>query len=205
MSNHIDNKKKRTVTKKTIGTVILTGGRSSRMGMDKANLKIAGCTFIEKLASELFFIEERLLSVNQAQKRHLPGFTNVVDEVDAIGPIGGICTALKHCKSDALLVVACDMPFFTKECAKELIVQFQEEPFRDVCVLITKRDEQPLAAIYAKTALPVIEEQIRRNDYRMRNLLAVLDTKRFLWNRECEIININTLQDFKYSVNFINL
>ena len=51
-----------------IGAVILAGGKSSRMGTDKAGLKIGGVSFLEKIAAELSDFDELLVSVDSEDK-----------------------------------------------------------------------------------------------------------------------------------------
>ena len=98
---------------------ILLGGMSSRMGKDKAKLKIESesgeSTFLEHLAGETNDFGDKYLSINSSQDYSLVGFTNIIDSFPNIGPLGGIYSVLKASKKQYVLFVACDMPKLTKE------------------------------------------------------------------------------------------
>ena len=96
-----------------IGCVILAGGKSSRMGEDKALLKYEGKFFVEKIAEELYFFEEKIVA--RGNNPELEDFVKknfwkvIPDEYENHGPLGGLHAALEKCDSDALFVVTCDI------------------------------------------------------------------------------------------------
>ena len=111
------------------GCVILAGGKSSRMGKDKALLEFDGTNFIEKIAGELSFFEEKLIargnnsSVTRLQKESWKIIPDIYPEH---GPMGGIHAALKECEAEQLFCVSCDMPFITGELAKWLCSRMED-------------------------------------------------------------------------------
>ena len=106
------------------GCVILAGGKSSRMGEDKALLTYEGKNFVEKIAEELNFFEEKMIARGN---NPVPGdfvkkdsWEVLPDEYENHGPLGGLHAALKKCRSDAMFVVTCDIPLISKRLVKEI-------------------------------------------------------------------------------------
>src|SRR5690606_20588107 len=96
--------------------IILAGGKSSRMGRNKALLDFHGQTVIETIANELQKIVNHLIIVTNNQEDYaflqLP---MVSDKWQGIGPLAGIHAGLSISKTEKNLVVACDMPFVSRE------------------------------------------------------------------------------------------
>ena len=181
----------------TYGTVILAGGRSRRMGQDKAKLDYDGETFLEKLAFELGGFDERLLSVAEAGARPpLAGFETVADIYTGRGPIGGLFTALTLCRSDALLAVSCDLPLFEKAFADFLVSRM------DGCDTLMPRSADgrvhPLCAVWRKDCAPVLAAHLRCGDCRLLNAADDLNVKYIDPGEFARCLtNVNTPEDYK--------
>ena len=80
--------------------VILVGGKSRRMGVDKARLRLGGRTLLARVREHAAQLGFRVRVVRK-------------DLVPPCGPLGGIYTAMKRSRADALLFLSCDMPFVT--------------------------------------------------------------------------------------------
>jgi molybdenum cofactor guanylyltransferase len=97
-----------------VAGLILCGGRSLRMGRDKATLSLGGSTFIEVLAARMRASCEPLLVVGQSSQRERApaGICFVADELDDAGPLAGIAAGLSAAANDAEFaqVAACDTP-----------------------------------------------------------------------------------------------
>ena len=172
------------------------------MGKDKAFLIFNGETFLSKITKELDGFDEILLSVDSAKGYESERFTVVEDMYPDCGPMGGIYSALTVCRSDYLLVLSCDIPFFENALAKYMC-SFVEPSF-DAFILTTRdKREQPLCAIYAKRIAPVLQQNIENGRY---CLLAALDKSDKVSIAHVPIqkssfsddilININTPEDF---------
>ena len=72
-----------------IGCVILAGGKSSRMGTDKALLEINGTNFIKKIAGELDSFEEKIFARGNREPISFDGWKNIPDVYQECGPDGG--------------------------------------------------------------------------------------------------------------------
>lgn len=181
----------------TYGVVILAGGRSSRMGTDKAELRLDGVRFLDKLMEELRGFSQLLVSVNDRDKFLDLECPRVVDVWKGCGPMGGLHAALKCCEVDALVVVPCDVPFFSKEAATKLCAELDEET--DAVIAVTEDGrEHPLCGVYRKSCFKVLEQCLTEQNYRMREALSRLRQKKCLMGKySWRLRNVNTPEEFQ--------
>ena len=185
-----------------IGCVILAGGKSSRMGTDKALLEYDGKQFIEQIADQLSWFEERIIArgTNGGISDSMAKMWTVIPDLyPDHGPIGGLHAALSACRSDALFVVTCDMPLFDRELAELLCTEMQNSDAPETIygenglktdsdgkhvdaydVIISVGSDgkiHPLCGVYRKSALSVLEEQIVSDRNRVMEALKKLRVK----------------------------
>lgn len=177
---------------------ILAGGKSSRMGQDKALLTMDNKRFLNRIAKELGAFDEVLLSVaknSDYAEYDLPRFA---DEHDSIGPIEGIYQIVSHASNDYVFVCAVDMPFVTKELVSYM-AEFISSDY-DCYVMMDEEHVHPLCAIYSKAVLPVIGELIARGHYRLMDVLNGVRTKYIRLENSCfdkrVVRNINTREEY---------
>ena len=99
---------------------ILVGGKSSRMGTDKARLQLGDRSFTERIAAALSTVTTSVGVVGGSAHNH-PGLKSTPDVFTAWGALGGIHAALANCHTEWTMVVACDLPFVTPDLLKRLI------------------------------------------------------------------------------------
>ncbi|MBQ5311054.1 MAG: molybdopterin-guanine dinucleotide biosynthesis protein B [Oscillospiraceae bacterium] len=181
---------------------ILAGGKSTRMGKNKAFLRIENELVIERTAREFGSFSEVLVSAASKGEYEYLGLPVVYDENRDIGPIEGLRQAIRAAKEEFIFVCAADMPFLKKETA-EYIAQFICSDY-DCYVLTDEEHIHPLCAIYSRRALPVIEKLISQGNYRLREIFAFLPTKYISLTLSCidkkSIRNINTKEDYLEAV-----
>lgn len=161
--------------KRTYGALILAGGMGRRMGgQNKALLQLDERTFLSRLEEALCDFDEKLISIRDASWVKESSFTPVPDQVAGRGPLEGLRCALSACQSDALVVVPCDVPFFSAELARALIAAGEHHD----AVICKDRSGQlhPLCALYSKKCLPAIEELIGQGSFRIMKLLDQVDS-----------------------------
>ena len=188
------------------GAIILAGGRSSRMGKDKASLKISGKSMIERLLLELSPIVAQIVVI-RAPGQTIPNIPKELkdrthigwDSVKDRGPLQGIVDALPLLNSeiDKVFLLTCDLPYITTNWFQTLKDVMTDE-FDMVC---TEENEiiNPLLAIYRRPVLEpaskLISEGKRRpislwEGWRMARLSAPNETP---WI--CR--DVNTPEEFK--------
>lgn len=196
----------------TISAIILAGGRSSRMGTDKALLPLPDkpdITFVEHLASLLASTCHEVLLVARdpiqaadyapiiASDVHL-----LTDETPNTGPLMGLYSGLKamHSLSTHALLVAVDMPFVQPTLISYLLAQ----PHNDTLLIpLVEQIPQVLLAVYPRAALPRIEARLREGRRDLRSLLTACPVR---YIEEAQLrtvdpllrsfVNINTPEEF---------
>lgn len=181
--------------KRTYGALILAGGMGRRMGgANKALLQLQQQTFLSRLENALSDFDEKLISLQDASWLGDSPFLPVLDQVTDRGPMEGLRCSLSLCRSDALLVVACDMPLFSGELAKAMIQA--GEGFDAVICRDSMGKLHPLCGIYSKQCLPVMDSLIAQGNYRIMEITKLVPTRIFPLNdfafSDTLLSNINT-------------
>ena len=185
-----------------ISIAILAGGKSSRMGKNKALLTYGEKTFLERLIEEFSDFDQILVSAkdeNQYDLEKAGGKIRLItDEKQEKGPLEGIRRALTESRNDFVFVTAADMPFMTKEVADYLAEFFCSD--YDCYVPLVEGRAQPLSAVYKKSTLPVIESQLAGGDLKLSFLFDKVPTK-FIPMEKSSInknvfLNVNTPQEY---------
>ncbi|NUM36777.1 MAG: molybdenum cofactor guanylyltransferase, partial [Candidatus Brocadiae bacterium] len=102
-----------------ISCVILSGGKSSRMGQNKALMKIGNQSLIEIMYGKVKgLFREILISSNSPHEYSFLNIPIVPDLVQNKGPIAGIYSGLKSAKNDRVFFISCDIPLMTPELIK---------------------------------------------------------------------------------------
>ena len=189
---------------KQLAAVVLTGGKSSRMGTDKAFLPIPNNpneTFLSHTLSLVDHFPVVALSVaTQDTKYSAFGCMQIADRWPEIGPMGGIASALSVLDADAVLVLACDTPFLSAELIDRLTDAYRKNPDAG-CICCTDTDGrfQPLCAIYARSSLPHFLEAIAHEKYALRYVIDKLETVCLTLDKslaEQASANINTPEEY---------
>ncbi len=153
--------------------VLLAGGKSSRMGTNKALLRFAsGQTVIERIISRVQpLCAELLVVTNTPDDYAFLGLPMYADAYPGASSLGGIYTGLLHAGSQRALVLSCDLPLVEPDLLAYLLnLAFDY----DVLMPFVDGRQQPLHAIYAKTALDAMRAQIEAGDLKIVRLLESL-------------------------------
>lgn len=181
-----------------IGCVILAGGKSSRMGKDKALLEINGKNFIKQISDELECFEEKMIARGNNSEISDVSWPIIQDAYQERGPIGGLHAALSICESEALFCVSCDMPFIQMSLAKFLCDSMQE----DYDAIVSKTEDgriHPLCGVYRKSAAIVFEQQILSGNNRIMSALNQMRVKYITIDFSKgarQLLNVNTPKDY---------
>jgi molybdopterin-guanine dinucleotide biosynthesis protein A len=177
---------------------ILAGGQSSRMGANKALLLIENEHLIDRMI-RLVRPFCATVSISGDQSTFKDSAVKVVpDLVQGIGPIAGISASLSNSASDWNLILGVDLPLINKELIETLIAQIGSA---DCLVPVHHGHIEPLAALYNRRIVPVLDDMINQSDYKMMNLFNRINTI-FV---DCELLtekfprlffNLNNPEDF---------
>lgn len=139
---------------------VLAGGKSSRMGKDKAKLQLNGKSFLDTVLEAGRGFDERIVSFSGAEdpaqeaRFREAGIAVVHDEYAEDGPLEGIRQILLHTQKNACLIAATDMPFLSTDFLEYLAARYAGS---GNLALRFRGYPEPLCSIYSRECLPVIE------------------------------------------------
>lgn len=144
--------------------VVLTGGKSSRMGRPKALLPFDGEPLIVHIVRHLkrVFAETVVVAAPEQELPLLP-VALVRDQVAYQGPVSGIYRGLKAATKEVCFVTSCDAPFLDLALISHLLSEISD---CDVVVPFWQERFQPLHAVYRTSVAPLLKDQLERGELR---------------------------------------
>ena len=162
---------------------ILAAGLSSRMGRDKARLRLGGRTLLGHILAT-------------ARATGLPARVNRVDLVPRRGPLGGVYSALATSRAETILFLSCDMPFISTDLLNTL---FHRLARRKTALFVKDNGRIGFPFLLRRAALAVVERQMTTRQFSLHQLARSLHAQTVTLPR-CrtrELFNINTPKDWK--------
>ena len=182
--------------------VVLAGGRSARMGTNKALLQFDGVRIIERLLGAIRpLFEETAIVANDAEAYADLGVPVWPDRIPGKGALGGIYTAVSRSASPRVFCIACDMPF-----PSQAVITYLRDQAAgyDAVVPRTADGYHPLHAVYGKGCLPAMEAMIRDGALRVDRLFPLVRFRtvgenelRSLDPSLLSLVNVNTWEDLE--------
>jgi molybdopterin-guanine dinucleotide biosynthesis protein A len=193
--------------------IILAGGKSSRMGVDKAMLLVNGQPMIEKIARQLDgFFSQILISANDVGKYTFLGYDVVPDKIPGQGPLMGIASALEVSSNELNFVVACDIPHIELHYVRKMLAEAKDV---DIIVLITDNNKvsqttdrntqyavrntrfEPLFAVYRRSSLRAINEVLSSGRRKISDTFGHCRTRYIELGKTDWLTNLNTIADYE--------
>jgi molybdopterin-guanine dinucleotide biosynthesis protein A len=156
--------------------VLLAGGKSSRMGKDKAEILVDG--------EPLWFRQLELLRQTQPVEILISGLADgpyaaagypiVTDELPDQGPLGGISSVMAKAAAEWVLVLAVDVPFVTAEFLRCMVHQGVQTG-KGIIPIHSDGRLEPLVAVYPRAALPHARANLHAGDRKLANFIQRLE------------------------------
>lgn len=175
---------------------ILAGGRSARMGSEKGLVEFRGQRMIQCIihAAEGAGLPVSLIASDTRYREF--GIAVYSDEYPGLGPLGGLYTALRHCKTSELLLLSCDIPLLKSE---HLFLLLERHRPGHITAAGDERGLHPLCAVYPAGILNEVEERIKAGNRRMLDLLGsmpLISVNIQQGGRTSPLLNFNSPADF---------
>lgn len=153
--------------------IILVGGKSRRMGQDKALLPIQGKLMIERVLE--LFLEQfpQVLLIGDRPERFEHYQLPVLPDIFPGSSLGGLFTGLQHAASEHIFVASCDLPFPNQAILQHCCGLRQEF---DAVVPCSEQGPEPLFACYRKSCLPAMRAQLEEGRFNITTLFPHLLT-----------------------------
>ena len=167
-----------TAIQSNIKGLILAGGQSSRMGVDKALFDYHGMPqyqYLNKLLHE--FVEEVYISCRPEQKFE-GDIPRIEDQYEDIGPMAGVLSAFKKDSTCAWLAIACDLPYV--DSATLTLLLTNRERTKEATFFIDPETSfpEPLLTIYEPTLYPIMLKSLTAGQTSLNRILLRCDSKR---------------------------
>src|SRR5216684_3876737 len=156
---------------------ILAGGKSTRMGTDKAFVTLSGRSLLDRMLDLGQSVTRDVRIIGNAQK--FSQFAPTVEDVfQDCGPLGGIHAALRASSTELNVILAVDLPFVSPALLQYLIARAESVPGVRATVPHAAGGWQPLCAVYRRQFADAAESALRAGRYKIDELFDPVRTQR---------------------------
>lgn len=185
--------------------IILCGGKSVRMGKNKALLELGGRRVIDRVIGVMGKLFPTLFLVTNTPDAYaFTGIETVQDAIPEGGSLVGLYTGLRHATTAKAFVVACDMPFLN-----EALIRRMVEAAADDAAIIPRSPDglQPLHALYSTACAPTLAKVVESGEKRIQKACEALPVREFGWDEIKPVdpeghsfMNVNTPEEWERAV-----
>jgi molybdopterin-guanine dinucleotide biosynthesis protein len=176
--------------------VLLAGGKSRRMGQDKARILVNDKTLFELSLELLQRFFAQIIIAGDRPDLSGPDLPALADRYPG-SALGGLFTGLQAAGTDWIFVAPCDMPFPDERIVEQLLAL---RSGYEAVVPRTPEGYEPVFALYHQNCLPQMEDMLRRNQFRIYDFyqrinIRYLDTPELPAGWQRTLLNVNTPRD----------
>lgn len=168
-----------------VSAIVLGGGRSTRMGRDKAALPFGPETMLVRVVRAVQCVADDVVVVGDSHPRLPDGVRVVPDPVEGLGPLAGLATGLAAVRGERALLLACDMPLVAPALLHRMLELAGDA---DACVPLVHGLPMTTCAAYATRLVPRAQEHLARGS---RSLRALLSDVLVRWVTEGELRQVD--------------
>ena len=181
-----------------ISAAVMAGGKSKRLGQNKALMQINGIKVVESVLNMVSpYVQKVMIITNIPEEYSFLDVETAKDVRPGFGPLSGIHSALSLASSEYVLVVSCDIPLVGFEQVERLVSSCRGH---DITIFKHKNFE-PLCAVYRRTCIHALNDLIDHNECRIIDLFPTLDVNVIRVGDPNIFRSINTKEDYDYILN----
>ncbi len=183
-----------------IQAVILAGGRSRRMGRDKALLPFGGySTLAQYQYKRLREIFPKVSISTKIDK--FPFHTPLIlDQAEESSPMIALHSILKTIDTEAVFILGVDLPFVDKSIIHSLLQSFADNPEAEAVVPVTPAGTEPLCTVYTRRLLPRIEDSLNVGKHRLQSLFETGKILRVSFKETTPFTNLNRPEEYENAI-----
>ena len=180
--------------KYNIPLIIFAGGKSSRMGQDKALLPFGGYNTLSEF--QQVRLSKLFKKVYISAKENKFDFeANIIeDKYKDNSPLVGIISIFETLNVDKVFILSVDAPFVNKEVIDKLI---NSNNRFDAVVAKSKSGVQPLCGVYKRSVLPIAQEHLKGKNHRLHSLLKKVETQFIPFEEDALFLNLNHPHEYE--------
>jgi len=175
--------------------IIIAGGKSSRMGKDKALLPFGAFdTLAEFQHARLKKLFSKVYLSTKEDKFDFEAKC-IYDRYEESSPLVAILSIFETLNVESIFVLSVDAPFVGRDIIESLVTQDKDDI--DVIIAKSPSGEQPLCGFYKKSILRAAQAQYKKGNHKLRDLLRIVNTKRVTFKDDTPFINLNHPSDYE--------
>lgn len=165
--------------------IVLCGGRSTRMGFDKAGLAFGPETLLARVVRTAQRVAADVVVVGRPGPE-VPDDVRVVrDPIEGLGPLAGLATGLAAVTKDRAIVLACDQPLVVPALLERLLTLGGDA---DACVPLIQGMPMTTCAVYSTRVMPLAQSHLASGRRSLRGLLDELSVR---WVTRGELTDVD--------------
>ncbi|STP12503.1 molybdopterin-guanine dinucleotide biosynthesis protein A [Helicobacter mustelae] len=173
--------------------VILCGGKSLRMGRDKALLPFCGKSLVEFQFQKM----QKIFShVYLASKTPYHGLPALLDESHLFTPLIGIQNALQKLPCQKVFFICVDTPLIPPEIINSLL-ELSLQTTAQITYIQTPQKNHYLTSIWDKSTLKAIQNALNSQEFALKNLIHACKSQVLSYNNEKDFSNLNTPEEYE--------
>jgi len=182
--------------KYTIPAIIFSGGKSSRMGEDKALLPFENYRTLSEF--QYHKLQQWFFKVYLSAKTNKFTFTSniLLDTYKESSPLVGLISVLEQLDCEAIFVLSVDAPLINKDIIERLWHTYKKDSNTYSIIAKSPSGLQPLCGIYKKSILPHAKINLANNKHSLKDLLNTLPSKHVLFKDDTLFTNLNTQDEY---------
>ena len=188
----------------TTPCVIFAGGKSSRMGEDKALLPFAGYKTLTHYQYDRLSKIFTTVYISCKDRSKFDFNANFLEDMqtDAIfAPTVGFVTAFRNIQNEKFFALSVDTPFVREKEIKKLFEA--DEPKYDATIAKTEEGMQPLCGIYHASLQKDFEEMLEKENHKLGQLLKNVHTKYVPFSQTQPFLNLNHPHQYQEALTII--
>jgi len=182
--------------------VIFAGGKSSRMGEDKALLPFGNCkTLAEYQYKRMLTIFDMVYMSTKSNKFPFKA-PLLFDNSNDFAPTYALISIFSQLEDKALFVISVDTPFVDKNVINQILQTYEKNSYDcDAVVAKSPNGVHPLCGVYTKKVVPKLNSMINKNNHKLNLLLKESKTYFVHFEEDSPFFNINHPEDYKAAIN----
>jgi molybdopterin-guanine dinucleotide biosynthesis protein A len=180
--------------KHTMTAIIFAGGKSSRMGKDKALLPFAGySTLSEFQYNKLSSLFDKVYISSKEDKFDFDT-TVIVDRYEDHSPLVGIISIFEALEVDEVFILSVDAPFINEEVIKKMLNHKKEF---DAVIAKSPNGIEPLCGVYRRSILALAQKHLKECNHRLNDLLKEAHTQFIIFEDDAPFTNLNHPHEYE--------
>ncbi len=184
------------ISQQTLATLILAGGKSSRMGTDKALVPYKGVPMLQRVYQVAAECTEQVYVLTPWKERYqniLPSDCNyLIESQSGKGPVNGLSEGLEQISADWILLLACDLPLLNIEILQSWINKLPQIP-TSTLALVPQRSQiwEPMCGFYRQEVKTELDTFLQAGKRSFQELLSGIEVEVLNVDRKADLMLLN--------------